>query len=160
MSPGLDAVLLKTARLIADKIKGDYSLPWIFSFFPEELRVKGSERYIPRNFLGQPYLKNGFRVDYDKGGRIFQVFLLQLDSIEAAQETYLKYQEFLRSERENPSPIERGEYEIVRVLGEREKLLFRYGTFWGGVVGEKDFRSADGIVRNMVEKLKARVIDR
>lgn len=156
MSPDPAEVLLKTARLIADKIKGDYSPPEIFSIFPEELRVKGSERFIPRNFMGQPYLKNGYQVDYDKGARIFQIFLLQLDSKEAAQETYMKYQDFLRAERENPALMKSGDYEVVRVPGEREKLLFRFGTFWGGVLDEKDLRSAERIIHNMVEKLKER----
>ncbi|PKN64295.1 MAG: hypothetical protein CVU57_15455 [Deltaproteobacteria bacterium HGW-Deltaproteobacteria-15] len=156
MSPGLDSVLLKTARLIAGKIEGDYSLPELFSVFPEKHRVKGSERFIPRNFQGQPYLRNGYRVDYEREGKRFQVFLVHPGSMEAAKETYLKYQEFLRTEHANPSRIESGEYEMARVPGEQEKLLFRYGTFWGGVLGEKDFSAAERIVQKMVEKLKPR----
>jgi|GEM_PF-3964254 len=34
---------------------------------------------------------------------------------------------------------------------------FSYGTFWGGVLGEKDFSAAERIVQKMVEKLKSRM---
>jgi len=156
MSPGLDAVLLKTARLIAGKIQGEYALPDVFSIFPEEQRVKGSERFIPGNFLGQPYLKNGFRVDYNRGGKSSQLFLVQLDTPEAAREAYSNYREFLRSQGADIASLGKGTAEMVRVGNGSDKFLFQYRSFLGGVVDEADRSAAERSMRSMVDRLKAK----
>jgi hypothetical protein len=75
-SPDTKEVLMKLAGVIANKIKGSYFTPELFACFPEKNKVKMSERFIPNKFLGQPFLKNGYRVDYKKGGRKYQVFLV------------------------------------------------------------------------------------
>jgi hypothetical protein len=155
-SPELDAILLKTGRSIADKIAGSSRLPERFSIFPSEFRIKGSERFIPRNFLGQAYLKNGYRVDFDRGGRRTQAFLLETGSGDEAQEQVRKFQEFLREGRENVSPLTTGDIEMVWVKGERDKFLFRHGSSWGGVLDEKDPGVARQTMEAMVERLKAR----
>lgn len=156
MSPELDPVLRKTGRLIAEKIPGSYSMPELFSVFPSESRVKGSERFIPRNFLGQRYLKNGYRADFEKGGRGYQVFLLEAGSKEEAQESYSRFQEFLRDEHATLSPFRKGEVDMIWARGESDKFLFHYGSFWGGVLDEKDPVVAEQAIRAMVDKLKAR----
>ncbi|RJR54400.1 MAG: hypothetical protein C4576_00665 [Desulfobacteraceae bacterium] len=156
MSPGLDSVLLKIGRLIAGSIQGEYPLPEIFSFFPEEHRVNGSERFIPRNFLGQPYLKNGFRVDYERAGKASQLFLVQLDTPHAAREAYVKYREFLRSEGDSVAPLGKGSAEMVRVRNGRDRLLFQQGPFFGGVVDEADQVAAERSMQAMVKRLKAK----
>lgn len=154
ISPELEPVLRETGRLMADKIGGSYSVPGLFSVFPTRFRVKGSERFIPRNFLGQKYLNNGYRVDFDKGGRGFQAFLLEAGSEEEARQSCLRFQEFLRTEGGSVSPFRNGEVDMVWVRGESDKFLFRYGSFWGGVLDEKDPRVAEQTIQAMVGKLK------
>ena len=92
-SPELDRTILKAGALLSDKIQGSRESPPLFSLFPEDQRVKRSERFIPHNFLGQTYLKNGYRVDYSRRGRVSQMFLVQAGSPEEAREWYRKYQD-------------------------------------------------------------------
>ncbi len=155
MSPSLESVLPKTGRLLAEKIPGSYGTPELFSVFPTAFRVKGSERFIPRNFLGQTYLKNGYRVDFDRDGRSYQAFLLEAGSNEEARQSYLRFQEFLKAERSTVSPFRKGEIDMAWVRGESDKFLFHYGPFWGGVLDEKDPKAAEQTILAMVEKLKA-----
>lgn len=155
-SQELEKILQKTGSLIADKIKGSYGPPELFSLFPEKFRVKWSERFIPKHFLGQSYLKNGYRVDYERLGTSYQVFLSQAGSQREAQDFYLRYQEFLRAERQRLSPSSKGDYETVLVQGEMNMILFRYGNFWGGVQGENHIHDAEGIIRALVERLRTK----
>jgi hypothetical protein len=154
-SPATKAILERTASVVADKIQGTYSRPEFFSFFPEEFRVKRSERLIPRNFLGQPFLKNGFRVDYVKEGRGYQIFLLEEGSKDVAQGSFERYQAFLQSQGDKITRLTDGAYPHAQAEGEKKKALFQYGTFWGGVLDAHDFREAEGIIRDMVARLKA-----
>lgn len=154
-SPELESLLPKAGKLIADKIKGDYAKPEAFSVFPEDFRVKWSERFIPKDFLGQPFLKNGYRVDYDRKGRSYQAFLVQSGSRDEAKEWYRRYQEFLRSQRETVSPL-KGDFEMVLVQGEKKSVLFRWESFLGGVLDEGNVREAEGVIRVMVERLRLR----
>ncbi|MEW6668640.1 MAG: DUF6599 family protein [Thermodesulfobacteriota bacterium] len=154
-SPAAAALLQKTGAAAADKIRGDYSRPGLFSFFPEEFRVRRSERLIPRNFLGQPYLKNGCRVDYEKQGRGYQIFLLQEGSQEEIQKSFQRYQDFLRSQGDRITGLTQDPYPLVRAEGEKAKALFRYGTFWGGILDAWDFQEAEGIIQEMVGRIKA-----
>jgi len=72
-----EAILTKMAGLIDAKIKGNYSEPELFSVFPKTDRIQMSERFIPKNFLGLSFLKDGYRVSYKTGERIYQVFLIK-----------------------------------------------------------------------------------
>jgi hypothetical protein len=154
-SPATKALLEKTGLAVADRIQGAYSRPEFFSFFPEEFRVKRSERLIPKNFLGQPFLKNGFRVDYEKQGRGYQIFLLQEGSQEAAQGSFQRYQAFLQSQGDKLTRPTGDPYPVARAEGEKKKALFQYGTFWGGILDARDFQEAERIIREMVGRLKA-----
>ena len=153
-SPATESLLEKTGTALAEKIQGTYSRPALFSVFPEEFRVKGSERFIPKNFLGQAFLKNGYRVDYERERRSYQIFLLQEGSEEEAQGLLQRYQDFHQSQGSRISRSNRGNYTIIQVEGEKPEALFQLGSFWGGVLGTKDLQEAEFIVREMVERLK------
>ena len=92
--------LMKVASVIADKIMGSYSEPELFAYFPEKDKITMSERFIPDNFLGQAFLKNGYRVSYRNGGISYQVFLVKYASREQAEEAFWKYQNFFKSQNE------------------------------------------------------------
>jgi hypothetical protein len=148
--------LASMGTVISDKIEGSYSEPEIFSAFPENHRVKMSERFIPRNFLGQPFLKNGYRVDYERGGTHYQVFLLKEDSPEEALRAFQRYQAFLQSQDENISLLKKEACPIAFAKGKGGKTFFQCGPFFGGVLNSDDFSLATTLVEQMIQRLKKR----
>jgi hypothetical protein len=155
-SPDTKEVLMKLADVIANKIKGSYSAPELFGYFPEKNKVKMSERLIPNKFLGQPFLKNGYRVDYKKGGRKYQVFLMENSSREEAEEAIVKYVNFLKLENKEISHTKKGDYQLFYTKGEKGKVIFQYGLFLGGVLDSENLSEAVGIIEEIVHKVKNR----
>jgi len=146
--------LMTLASVIAAKIKGTYSEPALFACFPANNRVQMSERFIPKNFLGQSFLENGYLVEYKNGGSSYQVFLVQSVSREKAEEVFAKYEDFLKSQNEKMSSSKKEDYQVI--FGEREKgkAIFQYGTFVGGVLNREDLSEAARIIEEIVQKLK------
>ena len=148
--------LMKLASVIANKIKGTYSEPELFACFPEKNKVRMSERFIPNKFLGQPFLKNGYRVGYKSGRNRYQVFLVENDSREQAEEAFGKYQDFLKSQNQKISNIKKGDYQLFSTKGEKGKAIFQYKLFVGGVLNSEDLSEAAGIIEEIVDKVKNR----
>jgi hypothetical protein len=153
-SPATKDLLTGIGTVISDKIEGSYSEPETFSAFPENDRVKMSERFIPKNFLGQPFLKNGYRVDYERGGKNYQIFLLKETSPDEAQSAFQRYQAFLQSQDENISILKREDYPVAFAKGKGGKTLFHYGAFFGGILNLDDSAEATRIVEQMIQRLK------
>ena len=149
----MGATLLELSGIIAKKIKGPNTEPALFSSFPERSRVKRSERFIPKNFLGQPYMKNGYRVDYAQGEFKYQLFLIRNASQEEAKQVFEKYQRFLASKDEILLPMERPGYRELAVKGKNESV-FQYKAFVGGILNAGGFKGAGMIIDEVVQRLK------
>jgi hypothetical protein len=149
-------ILMRLAAVIANKIEGSYSEPELFACFPEKNRVKLSERFIPKNFLGQRFLKNGYQVEYKNGGSSYQVFLVNNASRQEAEEAFGKYQNFLESQNRKIFPVRKDDYQLICTKGEKGKLIFQYGSFVGGVLNSEDLSEAERIVAEIVHKLRNR----
>jgi hypothetical protein len=145
--------LMKLASAVAESIEGLQSEPELFNSFPERDKVPMSERFIPTNFLGQAYLKNGYRVDYEAEGKRFQAFLVRNGSPEEAQDAYAKYQDFLQSDNEQISSTSKNDYHVTFIKGERSTIIFQYGSFIGGVVGCEDLPHAERTIEEMLPSL-------
>lgn len=154
MSEGTWGLIERLGSAIAGKIQGTYTEPELLSVFPEEHRVRMSERFIPKDFLGQPFLKNGYRVDYEEGGRGYQVFLVQEDSREEAERVFDLYQDFLRIEQVKISLSMQGGFRRACVEGEKRKALFQYGRFFGGILNGRDVSEDGRIIELVVTRLK------
>ncbi|MFH0844347.1 MAG: DUF6599 family protein [Pseudomonadota bacterium] len=149
-------ILRKLARVMAGKIKGDYSEPELFAFFPEKDRVRMSERFIPKNFLGHPFLKNGYRVDYKGGEGRYQLFLLKHGSPSEADDAFKRFQGFFGSDSSKGSVVKKAGYQALIIKENKGKAFFQYGSFMGGVLELEDLSKAAGIIESMVERLRDR----
>lgn len=152
-SPVTKEILQKFAEIIANKIRGSYSEPELFACFPQENRVKMSERFIPKNFLGQPFLKNGYRVEYKKGESSYQLFLAKNSSREEAEEAFGKYEKFLKSQNLKMSSARKGDYQLISTEGE---VIFQYGSIVGGIIDSGSVSERDRIIEEMVHRLRNR----
>ncbi len=142
------------AGILARKIEGDYSEPELFSAFPERGKVKMSERFIPKDFLAQPYLKNGYRVDYQKDGRDYQMFLLREVSVEEARKAFERYLGFLESQQGMIRHLNKTPYKAAIAEGETKTFIFQRGPFLGGTLNQEDFSEAQERITEMMERLK------
>jgi hypothetical protein len=147
-------ILMMLASVIATKIKGTYSEPELFACFPTKNRVQMSERFIPKNFLGQSFLENGYRVEYKNGGSSYEVFLVKNASREKAKEAFAKYEDFLKSQNERMSSSKKDDYQLIFAERGKGKAIFQYGSFVGGVLNSNDSSEAERIIEEIVQKLK------
>ncbi|TKJ28614.1 hypothetical protein CEE39_09950 [bacterium (candidate division B38) B3_B38] len=155
-SPTGEEVLIKLSRVIADKIPGNYSEPELFACFPDKNKVKMSERYIPKNFLGHGFLKNGYLVDYHHEGIRYQVFLVENSSPEEAEEAFSKYLNFLKTEGEIISHEKKSDYQKMRTKNRKKVVIFQYGSILGGVLNFGDSADEDKIIEKILTKLRGR----
>ncbi|UCB49628.1 MAG: hypothetical protein JSW56_01645 [Deltaproteobacteria bacterium] len=154
VSSNTKEILMMVASVIAANIKGTYSEPELFACFPAKNRVQMSERFIPKNFLGQSFLENGYRVEYKNGGSRYEVFLVKSASREKAKEAFAKYEDFLKSQNEKMSSSRKDDYQLIFAEREKGKAIFQYGSFVGGVLNSNDSSEAERIIEEIVRKLK------
>ena len=83
---------------------GDNSPPFELSYFPEQGKVKGSERYIRGGILGHAFLDKGLICDYRIGDKNVSAFLAFFPSKKAAEESYSQHMAFLQESGES-SPL-------------------------------------------------------
>jgi hypothetical protein len=142
--PGTGEALLGVARSVATRIPGRFGPPPLFGLFPEEHRVIGSERFIPRAFLGQSYLARGYQVDYDRGGISYRCVLVDSGSPGGAAEALERYVSFLESRGRS---VMRGleDPPLIVVSGDTTSVLFAGGGFFAGVMESRDPEMASGV---------------
>ena len=145
-------ILRKLADIVANRIPGQYADPEAFRYFPEQNRVDGSERYIPKNFLGHPFFKGGYHVNYQGQKRGYQLFLVPNESTKEAEAAFVKYREHLAAQDARVFLKKKAVCQIMRAA-DRE-TVFLYGSFVGGVLGKIDEARALALVDEMVTRLK------
>lgn len=147
----LNTSLLEMGRSTDDKIPGNYQEPEMFHYFPEENRVRCSERFIPVDFLGQSYLQNGYRCDYATIQDTFQIFLVPLDSDTTARLALMRYGRFLESQKYSILP--QSDEKVVIAEKELFILAFTHRSYFGGVLDIKNLKEGQSFVETMREKL-------
>ena len=100
------------------------------------------------------FLKDGYRVEYKIGGKIYQVFLVKNGSPDIANEVFTKYQGFLGSHHEKVSHSQKQDYRFAFTESERAVVIFQYGSFVGGVLNSADLSKAEEIIKEIIQKLK------
>jgi hypothetical protein len=152
---GLEETLMTLAGMIAGNVGGRYGEPELFTCFPEKNRVQMSERFIPKNFMGQPFLKNGYRVTYRNGEVGYDAFLVQTDSAVEAEEMFRAYRAFLESRDQRLSLRPEDDYTLILVQ-KAGQAVFLYGAFLGGVFDIGDPDASKKFVEEMIDRLRNR----
>ncbi len=141
-SKNLAAELERIGRAVADNIAGDFHEPELLQRFPPEKRVPYSERFIPSDFLGQSYLQNGYRCDYREGEESWQLFIVPMESDEAARAALKSYRRFLESQGRRILPQSDDETVIAEKEGFTAAFVFR--SYLGGVLDGKSLERVQG----------------
>jgi len=75
--PEDQAVLLSFAKAVAGNLGEKGAFPSILAAFPAEGKVKNSEKFTARKFLGYPFLHSAFSAEYDLSGKNFRLFIIE-----------------------------------------------------------------------------------
>jgi hypothetical protein len=147
----LGAALLSLGKAMAGRMPGDPAGPGMLRYFPAENRVPYTERFIPAGFLGQSYLRNGYRCDYAVGEGTWQAFLVPCDSGAAALEAFQKYRHFLESQGYVVSVQDNG----MSLNAEKQDfiLAFVQGSYFGGVLNIRTLDEGRSFVETMKKNL-------
>lgn len=94
-------ILLIVAKKVSENLREKGTLPPILAFFPEEGKVKNSEKFIAKNFLGYSFLHSSFTVDYELPGVKFKLFVIEGVDKSECEEMVRKYIQQTRSLRKD-----------------------------------------------------------
>jgi len=86
-------VLISFAKKIVSRVKDPGLLPSLLDSFPENGRIKNSEKFILRNVLGYGFLEKGYFVNYKRENIEFDCFVLDAGSANAAEMMLKQYLE-------------------------------------------------------------------
>ena len=148
-----DDALTTLAREIAQLSPAGSGGPETFSFFPQENRVQGSERFIPRNFLGQSFLKRSYRVDYADGDSAsYQLFLARLDSPDEARAALGQYADFMKSRGWQVELVDGDSATAVSESG-TATVVFAHGQYLGGALDAASLEAGQGAADGLRNRL-------
>jgi hypothetical protein len=99
------SVIATMAASVAEHLPGDNTLPRELSYFPDEGRIFGSERYIKGGVLGHAFLEQGLVCDYQIDAKKVTAFIAMLPSEQAAAEAVGLHRSFLEKSGQKHLPV-------------------------------------------------------
>jgi hypothetical protein len=88
--------MLKIAQHLSLKLNTNGKMPEVLSFFPPENKLSNSETFTNNNFLGYEFLKKAYTCQYQKGSKLFKIFIVENASKEEALKALKQYTEKLK----------------------------------------------------------------
>lgn len=73
---GAQEVLLSFAKKVLENLGEKGTLPTLLNSFPRDGKVKNTEKFIAKNFLGYSFLHSAFTCDYELSGKKFKLFVI------------------------------------------------------------------------------------
>lgn len=134
--PAVEQLLIGLAEEISSRIPSQERELETLLLFPEEGRVEASERFIPKNFLGQPYLSDAYRVDYSHDGQQVQLFVVDTGSPEEAQSHFKRLEDFYLGRDQTQVILETTEDPPMLIVdGPSKMVVFQLDHRLGGAIG-------------------------
>ena len=123
-----EEVLTSFAKKVAENLGEKGALPSVLASFPAEGKVKNSEKYISKNFLGYAFLHSAFTADYEITGRKFKLFMMELgDKSECAN----MVQRYLEQTGKKGKVVTEGGYTISDPHHGPIDLVWEKNYIWG-----------------------------
>lgn len=122
--------LKQFAREVEARIKEKPGLPEIFQLFPDGGRIKNSEKFIKKNFMGFDFLSNGYVVAYRQDKGEFDALIVDCGSEVEAQLRLQRILDFYAGE-ENPFVREGSKYHQRNTYGQHLILSQARGYIFG-----------------------------
>ncbi|MGQ9800925.1 MAG: DUF6599 family protein [Candidatus Saccharicenans sp.] len=122
--------LKQLAREVEARIKDKAGLPDLFRLFPSEGRVKNSEKYIKKNFMGFDFLSHGYIVLYREDKIEYEGLVIDCGSPAEAESRLQKLVDFYAGEK-TPFLREGSRYHQKNAYGQHV-LLGQSGSYLYG----------------------------
>ena len=154
-APPMAATSMKLAAIVSRKLPPRGAPPRLFSVFPEEGRIRGSERFLAHDVLGQQFLHNGYIVEYAKKDAKYRLFLIRAGDARQAQRGFRQYRDFVETNGSIAArPQQLGEEAFLgKASAYGGVVVARQGRYMAGVLGLDDADAARAIVLVMLSKL-------
>ena len=137
--PEDQTILLAFAKGVAGNLGEKGAFPSIVTAFPAEGKVKNSEKFISRKFLGYPFLHSAFGADYDVSGKNFKLFIIEGKDQTDCRDMMEKYLEQVGMK--DKSVVE-GQYTLSDAYHGEIDLRWRGARIWGILdLGDPGLRS-------------------
>ena len=94
-------ILLAFAKKVAENLGENGNLPSILTSFPLDGKVKNSEKFIAKNFLGYSFLYSAFTADYEIQEGKFKLFVIEATDQNECKTMIEKYLQSLKSPRKD-----------------------------------------------------------
>ena len=98
---GGEGVLSSFAKRISENFEEKGALPDLLNFFPPDGKVKNSEKFIAKNFLGYSFLHSAFTADYEISGTKFLLFVIEGKETSDCKGMVQKYLQHTKSPESN-----------------------------------------------------------
>ncbi|MCX8160078.1 MAG: hypothetical protein N3G18_03990 [Candidatus Saccharicenans sp.] len=122
--------LKQFAREVEARVRDKGGLPEVFRLFPPENRVKNSEKFIKKNFMGFDFLNHGYVVLYRQGQAEYEGLVIDSGSPAEAASRLQKLVAFYAGEK-NPFLKEDSRYHQKNAYGQHV-LLGQVGSYLYG----------------------------
>jgi len=86
-------ILLTFAKKVAENLGEKGTFPSLLISFPSEGKVKNSEKFIAKKFLGYAFLQSAFTADYELPDKKFKLFVIQGNEQKECRDMLQKYLE-------------------------------------------------------------------
>ena len=134
--PEVERSLISLAEEISSRIPGQGRELETLLLFPVDGRIEASERFIPKNFLGQPYLSDAYRIDYTVGGQQLQLFVVETGSPEEARSHFKRLEDFYRERNQEQVTLDTtSDLPMLIVDGPSKIVIFQLDHRLGGAIG-------------------------
>jgi hypothetical protein len=121
-------ILLAFARGVAGNLGEKGAFSSIVTAFPTEGKVKNSEKFTARKFLGYPFLHTAFSADYDVSGKNFKLFIIEGKDQTDCRDMVEKYLEQLGMK---DKTVAEGQYTLSDAYHGEIDLHWRGARIWG-----------------------------
>lgn len=121
-------ILALFARKVAESLGDKGTLPPILAAFPQEGKVKHSEKFVAKNFLGYSFLHSAFTAEYELTGKKFKMFVIQCGEKKECADMIGRY---LKETGDEKKPVTEGDLTLSDSHHGEIGLRWKGEKIWG-----------------------------
>jgi hypothetical protein len=121
-------ILFVFAKRVSANLGEKGALPPILTAFPKEGKVKNSEKYISKKFLGYAFLHSAFTADYELSDKKFKLFIIGRGDSKECRNMIQKY---LEQTGKTETKVAEGRHTISDPHHGEIDLYWRGRNIWG-----------------------------